>query len=203
MEFNQLRISHRVFEEIARNPRNWRNIVNQYSSFISMGYDGYTKLAIIKYHKTNSEIEAQNALSRYLSRFRNMDRISECEDVLTEYIQWHQLNNPIVIDIKRRINVDINYGNSIYGEITRVDFTPTGGYSGILLGNKADNWQSELRMPIIQFGLSQVYYRSVADFSVGVQNLDGSELETISFSSVDIKNALKKAESLSKNYLRG
>jgi len=167
-----------------------------------MGYDGYTKLAIIKYHKTNSEIEAQNALSRYLSRFKNIDRISECEDILTEYIQWHKLYNPIVIDIKRRISVSINYGNSIGGEVTRVDFTSAGGYLGVLLGNKSDNWQSELRMPLIQFGLSQAYNRSITDFSVGVQNLDGSELETISFSSTNIKNALKKAELLSKNYLR-
>lgn len=197
-----MKISHREFEECAQNPAEWLRArkISPSGSFIPMGYNGYTKLAILKYHKTNSEEEARRALSSYLARFRNIDRISECEDIFDLYIAWYRRTNPIVIETRRRIEININYGNFIGGEVTRVDLTPD-GYLGVLLGNISGEWRRELRMPLIQLGLSQIYGRKIADFSVGIQNLDGSGFEIVSFPESRVNAALRQARALSRKYL--
>ena len=141
---------------------------------------------------------ARQKLSKYLSRFRSIDRIQEAEDVLDSYISWYDQKRPIVVRTRARIILDIGHGNSLTGEVSRMDICRDSGYRGILLGPIPADWDSQLRMPLIQHGLSQIYQRDQSEIEIGVQELDGSGISTRSYDQNQIDRAFEQVVEISK-----
>ena len=195
-----MRISHRYLDACRRNPVAWtrRRLSSSTDEFIPIGYDGYTKLAIYAYHRTQDRAFARQQLSTYLSRFSSIDRIQEAEDVLDSYISWHDQERPIVVRTRFRIILDIDHGNFLTGEVSRIDICRDSGYRGILLGPIPLDWDSQLRMPLIQLGLSQMYQRDPSEIEIGVQELDGSSISTRNYSDSEIGGAFEQVVRISK-----
>lgn len=195
-----MKISHRYLDACSRNPAAWtrRRLSSSTDDFIPMGYAGYTKLAIYTYHRTQERTLAHEHLSKYLSRFSSIDRIQEAEDVLDSYISWYDQERPIVVRTRARIILDIGHGNSLTGEVSRMDVCRDSGYRGILLGPIPADWDSQLRMPLIQLGLSQIYQRDPSEIEIGVQELDGSGISTRSYDQTQIDRAFEQVVEISK-----
>jgi hypothetical protein len=195
-----MRISHRDLDACRRNPAAWtrRRLSSSTDDFIPMGYAGYTKLAIYAYHKTQDRTLARRKLSKYLNRFRSIDRIEEAEDVFDSYISWYDQERPIVVRTGARIILDIGHSNSLTGEVSRIDICRDYGYRGILLGSIPTDWDSQLRMPLIQLGLSQIYQRDPSEIEIGVQELDGFGISTRSYDQSQIDRAFEQVVEISK-----
>jgi hypothetical protein len=133
-------------------------------------------------------------LRRLLSRFRDLERMELCEDNLQSYIYWCQNEGVIVADCKVRIGLPLISAVVLCGEISRVDVeVQSGGYRAVLLGSFSDLWKRELRMPLIQRAVGQLFRRRERDISVGVQSLDGSGLFLHKYSRVAIDEAVRRA----------
>ena len=79
-----------------------------------------------------------------------------------------------------------------------MDICRDSGYRGILLGPIPADWDSQLRMPLIQYGLSQIYQRDQSEIEVGVQELDGSGISTRSYDQNQIDRAFEQVVEISK-----
>ena len=196
-----MRISHSELEACRTNPAEWAANKLRPRRFIRAGYNHVTRLAIYKYHQANDSTAAVLHLRSLLDRFNlsNIARGEDCERDLESYIDWAESGTLIVAARKVRVSLDIGTGWTLGGEISRVDLLPeTGGYRGILLHANTLGWQEQLRMPLLQRALGGTFRRNEAEFQIGVQSLDGRELETNIFSKVEIDRAETAARELAR-----
>lgn len=184
-----MRISHNTLDDCLRNPRQWFISTRSSSSHpYKMGYERVLRLSIYHCHK-NSADEARRYMSEKITRhnFRNAQRVSEIENGLESYIAWavsERLRNAGV-----QININLSLGFlELRGEISRIDVIDS-GYRAVLLGTRTENWQSQLRMPLIQSAVSLTYARPAQEVEVGFQELDGANLQTVSYGSRQLKAA--------------
>ena len=64
-----------------------------------------------------------------------------------------------------------------------------------------EDWQDDLRMPLLQLGLAHVTGRPVAEIVVGYQDLDGTGLETTAYSTSEIEDAKRCLLALAKRLM--
>ncbi len=184
-----LRISHAEIEACRSNVARWVAARLNQSAGPRAGYAGMTKLAIYKYHSTGDAEVARAHLRALLGRFGSEGKKLGAEAQLDAYIDWAERDGVIVADRKVRLEFDLGSGVLLGGEVSRVDVDITGGYSAVLLGTPAHAWRTELRMPLLQRAVARHFDRNEAEVAVGVQDLDGSGLQTVQFSRAEINAA--------------
>lgn len=163
------------------------------------GYDAATKLAIYKFHATASTPHAQRHLTHLLSRFglTNANLANRAMANLDSYIDWCILESPVVSNWKLRLAFDLGHNFELGGEISRIDVNiESHGYNGVLLGGRPTDWRRQLRFPLIQRALAEKLQRPEAEISVGFQNIDGTQLEIISFPRAALEEAEGRARGL-------
>lgn len=187
-----MKISHRQLAECQRNPAEWvSNEVSQNEKFYRIGYKRCLREEIYRFHRHRNVKAARQLLrARFLKhKLKNNSRIQETLTCLNAYINWFQNGGITIISSRVRLNFRIEDPELILGGIiSRVDMIPK-GYRAILLEEIPSQWKKELRMPIIQRGLARLYDRPEDEFMVGIQELDASDLEVISYSKTDIDHA--------------
>ena len=180
-----MRISHAELENCISNPHRW--IAQRIGPSVGgprTGYDGATKLAIYKFHATSRRLDAERHLDDLLVRLRltNAVHSERARNNLSSYIDWVIRESPAVSNWKLRLEFDLGAGWILGGEVSRVDIDlSSGGYHGILIGNRLDNWRRQVRLPLIQRALAARLQRPEAEIFIGFQNVDGSNLEVVSF----------------------
>jgi hypothetical protein len=188
-----MKISHVELEKCVLNPRSWvAQRISPPPGGPRTGYDGATKLAIYKFHGTASGSQAQHHLSQLLSRLRLTNTIltNRAMANLDSYIEWCVRHSPVVSGWKLRLDYDLGNNFALGGEISRIDVDiGSGGYRGVLLGNRPTDWRRQLRVPLIQRALAAKLQRPESEISVGFQNIDGTQLELISFPRVVLNEA--------------
>jgi hypothetical protein len=130
--------------------------------------------------------------------FTDPERIHQVQADLAAYIGWHHRSGVIVADTRIRLAYSVNGYLDMGGLVSRLDITRR-GYDGLLLGVASPTWRDELRMPLIQDAVAQRYARPVTDVSVGVQQLDGTNLATHTFSLPEIAAARDRFRQLGDN----
>jgi hypothetical protein len=156
-----------------------------------------TKLAIYKYHSTDDADAAREHLRNLLGRFGNTGKKLSAEYELDTYMAWAEREGLIVADRRVRISYDLGSGVLLGGEVSRVDVDVIGGgYRAILLGAHGPDWGTELRTALLQRAVAQHFNRDEAEVAVGVQDLDGSGLETLRFTLEEIDVADMQARAL-------
>lgn len=195
-----MKISHLELERCLLNPRSW--VAQKIASPLvgpRTGYDGVTKLAIYKFHATGSASQAQHHLTYLLPRYglKNTIFVNRAIAKLDSYIEWCVRESLIVSDWKLRLDFNLSHKFELGGEISRIDVdTGSGGYRGVLLGSRTTDWRQELRVPLIQRALASELKRPELEISVGFQNIDGTQLELVSFSRVVLDEAEERARRL-------
>lgn len=192
-----MRISHTELVDCQSNTSRWVTKKLYSNKGPRFGYAGATKLSIYRYHKTGSAEEARQHLETLLMRFNDISKKLDAEGKLDDYMAWCVQENVIVTNWRERISLDLGNGISLGGEVSRIDLDlNTGGYRAVLLGSSCETWQEELRMPLIQRAVAYLLQRSETEVSLGVQNLDGSELLTTTFNATEIDTAEITARAL-------
>src|SRR5208337_997217 len=74
------------------------------------------------------------------------------------------------------------------GEMHRLDVLPN-GYRALLLGQYPRDWETQMRMPLLQSAVARRYGRPIDHIAVGVQHLDGSGLTAKKYSQAEIAAA--------------
>lgn len=183
-----MRISHRELESCRSGPRQWvASRVNPQSGW-SFGYNQALLLAIHRFHKLGANAARQHLDNMLNEHFTDQSRIDAISHDLLAYIQWADQTNLIVADSKIRINLDVGGYLVLAGEVSRLDIT-NAGYRAVILGSKPPYWREHLRLPLIQRAIARNYGRPIGEIEVGMQNLDGTELETLSFTETEIGQA--------------
>lgn len=195
-----MKISHIELEKCLLNPRSWvTQKIAPPRGGPRTGYDGATKLAIYKFHATASASHAQRHLTHLLSGFglTNTSLANRARASLDSYIEWCILESPIVSNWKLRLAFNLGHNFELGGEISRIDVNiESRGYKGVLLGGRPADWRRQLRFPLIQRALAEKLQRPEAEISVGFQNIDGTQLDTISFSRAVLEEAEDRARRL-------
>lgn len=187
-----MRISHTQLESCLANPRAWyRSSIAAESHPYLMGYERVLRLSIFHFHHT-SDVAARDYLARMIRRhsLKNVGRISEIEIRLDRYIKWATKERLKVADTKVNIAYELGF-LELRGEIGRVDVTDS-GYRAVLLGKVPQDWEKQLRMPLLQVAVAQMYARPREKTEVGVQELDASNLAVRLYSDMEIQRTQRK-----------
>jgi hypothetical protein len=195
-----VRVSHTQLEAFRSNPKGWLAAA-QAKTRASFGFNSAVKFAIAHYHKSSSHKSAQDKLEDYLANFSDVGRKQWARDTLDNYVVWYLGTELFVADTMPRLSLDVAPELTISGELNRVDMEPiSGDYHAILLTPVSiPAWKDELRWPLLQVAVAERYQRNQENVSVGVQRLDGSGLEIVSYSTTAIKKAIGEAKSLAKH----
>jgi hypothetical protein len=195
-----MKIRHIELEKCLANPRSWlAQMISPPPGGPRTGYDGATKLAIYKFHVTDSASQAQHHLSQLLSRLRLTNTLLTDRAManLDSYIEWCVRHSPVVSGWRLRLDYDLGNNFELGGEISRIDVDiGSEGYRGVLLGNRPTDWRRQLRVPLIQRALAAELQRPESEISVGFQNIDGTQLELISFPRLVLDEAENRARRL-------
>ncbi|MHB1191950.1 MAG: hypothetical protein ACYC6F_02800 [Longimicrobiales bacterium] len=179
-----MRISHRQLEAAIKNPTEWKRQQAAAPGFFQLGYDEAVRLAILKFHKLNSESAAaahlESTLRRHSDKLKSKARRGGARDDLASYIAWAKQHDLDVVDARVNLSFPTPSGIELSGRITRVDVLSS-GYRGVLLGSFSDDWSKELRFPLLQAAIANHYSVPVDDTQVGVQGVDGSGLQCRSY----------------------
>lgn len=181
-----------MIESCLANPRQWYTALSSAASHpYKMSYSRALQLAILQYHRVSPRA-AQQYLDNLNKKhhFKDVRRVTKMESDLLSYIRWATSERVKMVDFK--VNISLPSGFlELRGEIGRVDVTAI-GYRAVLFGKPAANWQKQLRMPLIQVAIGQMYGRPTEDVAVGFQELDGSNLQTIIFSAAQTASAQRR-----------
>lgn len=187
-----MKISHLDLEVCAMNPQRWYLYAQKAGSHgYKMGYERVLRLAVYRYHKT-SAVEARDHLTRMITKhdLRNAARIRDVENGLESYVGWATSVHLTAADVQVRIVLSLGF-LELRGEIGRVDVTLT-GYRTVLFHKAPPDWQLQLRMPLLQAAIASMYARPIERIEVGFQELDGSNLQTTTYSQREIVAAKRK-----------
>ncbi len=199
-----MKVSHRELEACRAGPLAWVQArLSGGSTFSRFGYNQALLNAIRKYHKSGDDApSARRHLKELIDRnFKNESRIDETEDALQSYISWHEASGTVVADTNIRLSYGIGGYLELGGLITRLDVIPT-GYRAVLLGPLGAQWKSQLRMPLIQDAIAIKYGRPVSTVSVGIQDLDGGNLQQTTYTVDEIQRARADFRRLGKTIAR-
>ena len=193
-----MRIRHGEIAELARDPIRWAATRSGGGGPRRMSYARALILAIQKFHKTDSADAARRHLDGLIARaaLKNSLRIDDALSSLDAYLEWCRGSGLVVADAGARLGLSIG-PFIVSGQINRVDVV-SNGLRGVLLGTAAPEWQEELRMPIIQRGLAELYGRALEELVVGVQRPDGSDLAEAQYSRSEVDQASASLENLVK-----
>ncbi len=197
-----MRISHTQLESCLASPSTWyRAYLAAESHPYPMGYERALRLSIFHFHKTSAPV-ARDYMAQMVRKhnLKNIGRISEIETSLDRYVQWALDQRLKVADTKVNIAHQLGF-LELRGEIGRVDLTAT-GYRAVLLGKAPPDWDSQLRMPLIQVAVAAMYGRPEEMTEVGFQEMDASHLVTRLYTDRQIQQAQDKFVALGRTVRR-
>jgi hypothetical protein len=198
-----MKISHTQLETCLKGPRAWLQAkLAAPSQYFSIGYNRALLFGIYNFHKTKQATIARQYLSDLIQSrgFKDLARIEEIELAFESYVHWCEAENVAVADSRVLVRLDSGY-LSLVGEVSRVDVAPD-SYRAVLLGPFQPNWRNELRMPLLQKAIGEKFSRPISEVSVGVQQLDGSDLQVHSYSRARLAKAEMGFKKLSHKLLR-
>lgn len=188
-----MRISHTELEGCRKTPKEWcDDKKSKGRGIILPGYDGLLRRGLFFYHKTLDMAAARDHLLRLYKnnekRLTNADRVHNSIDTFASYVKWIEQSGTIAIGYPVRIELPCESSLVLAGEVHRVDILDH-GYRAVLLGD-FPGWESQLRFPLIQRAIALVYGRPENEILVGVQHLDGTNLQTVHFGKMQLDDSI-------------
>ena len=196
-----MKISHGSLETVRKNPRGF---AKQPPHSIFGGPSAYRlwQLATRKVHTSSLE-DAKKHLEKIFWKNltknpRNTRKLIELMTSLKEYSsQFNHLNHQ-AIKLGDKFSIEILQGLFFGGEIPRVDLKPKSGYSIVLFNKEAQNWQDELRMPLIQEAYAKKLGAPLKEIEVGVYCLKTNKHEFRTYSAREVKKSMEEMHDLAK-----
>lgn len=183
-------------EAIRRDPRAYRRTMDQGGTggFGPTIVGALFDAAMLFDASRSNENEVESYLDDRLARFKSVKKKAEALDGLRWYVTETQtLGWP---RIQARLPVRIpqlgTQGDEIVcsGRVARVDLVPTGGYAAWLFtGSDGIGWDAELRMPLIQATLAQMFSVPADSVRIGLYAFGSHTVASHSFPDAAIGEA--------------
>lgn len=190
------RLPLRELEEALRNPVEYRKkTIEGHGIGPPMRPTFFSALrdAVFRYHRSGNKEKALEYLIERISAFKSD---SKKQDVIAQfawYIESFAKSGFVCVGTKVKINIAANDTLDLFGEVSRVDMNLSRGYAAWLLQNKKPgNWIGELRMPIIQKAVANIYGVTAQFVTMGVYFFNEMEVEQYCFSDGEITEALTR-----------
>lgn len=198
-----MKIPHRDLEEARQNPGAYvRKVFRggrqpfRYSLFRAW------QLTIFRYHQSRDLVAAKSDLEDRFKKFLSgRKHFDDYYEDLQNYVRDFERLKHVVVDTAARVTMNLGPDVQMIGEISRIDVSPDGGYSAVLIANSEQmNWQEQLRMPLLQKNFAETFSVSPERMKVGIYTIDGKH-EFVSYSPSDIADAEKEARSIARRLL--
>ena len=200
-----MRITHKQLETCRKDPIGWvaDNISSQGSSIFLRNFDQCLEQAVFQFHKTRqadlSKVYLENRMKS--AKFSDVEIFEDTRMKLNSYIAWFVNSGVTVAGGRFLLSMDLGSDITLGGFIGRIDLTQN-GYRAILLENIMPAWDEDLRMPLIQIGIAKAFGRPINEVSVGIQELDASNLVVCCFKPEELATASHVAQYLSNQISR-
>lgn len=196
-----MRVPHRDLERFRRDPRAWvaRKLKAPPFGGIRIRNEAALRMAVHWLHKGHSLEEAERKLEYYARKDPNLEGRIDVMRRLSAYAQWYQGSGRHASTIRLPIPVWAEGPIALGGYLDRVDLVlhHQQRMQGIFLGRHADRWRAELRMPLTQHALADFHGWPLEEVAVGVQLIDGSDVEVQHYSAAEVREALDEFRELS------
>jgi len=193
-----MKIKHSDLEKFKINPKAF---INPVKDEIKMRYSYATALnnAIYHLHKNGRNIlDAHEYLQATCDRnFTNEVKIGKVHDDLDKYYRSFMSLNSNTICTQHRMNYNIFDDLIIAGEISRIDTNPfSTNYIAYLFMKNTPNWNSQFRMPILQYCLSKELGCHIEEIEIGIYDLANYNHKSICFSDDIVESTLDEMKYL-------
>lgn len=198
------KISLTELEEVRRDPVAYKRKQETGSGFRGGKSIFQTlKRAIYEYHKETNALAGMNYLEDGLESFKDRSKCEKAVEDLQWYITEYQKLGWATALRKHIITIPLStqYEDSlkITGEINRIDFHPNGSYAAwLFIKGSGENWQNELRMPVIQNAVGVELGAPPAMVHIGVYCFEDRIVRLHNFSNSEIRRAHFELEDLFK-----
>lgn len=191
-----MKIGFKALEKIRRNPKS----INDKGIAFFGGRSKFVRWqdSIGRFHLSGENLnEAERYLESSFSRLAdnslNKRDLKKYLDHLYNYdIDYKKINSQ-KIQFRTAFNFDLILNHTIGGQISRVDInTIEDGYSIYFFEKENDNWENELRFPLLQDFIANYFGCDNQDVNVGVYELINDRHSSTKFSKSEIEEA--KAE---------
>lgn len=177
----------------------------------SVGYKSkYLTLqrAVYRFHRSNNDLTAaQEYLEQsYLKQFKRPEELATYAEKLERYTEGFKSLGSTVIRVRDRLVVPLpqklaDAGFRVSGEIPRIDLTGE-GYTAWLFAKKTEQWEAELRLPIIQAAYARELGVGEDEVKVGVYDFSKEEHKLFDFSARELRTAQNELHKLIELMLR-
>lgn len=190
-----MKIGFKQLERLRMNPKS----VNDKNAF----FGGRSKFmrwqdAIARFHSKGDNItEAQKYLEATFARLAdnslNKRDLKKYMEHLSEYEVDYKALKSQKIEYRMSFSFDIPLGHVLGGQISRVDInTNSDGYSIYSFEKDIDDWEDELRFPLLQSFVADFFGCFSKEVNVGIYHLNDGKHYSKSFPSSKIKEAQKE-----------
>jgi hypothetical protein len=185
-----MKISHKDLEACRLSPKSWVEAQRSSGGARRLSYGRALGLAICEFHKTNSIGAASAKIDKYVAKnFTNQKRITKLYQNLDEYAKWFAGSGIISADSNVLLAFPGDQNWQLGGYISRIDSLAS-GYRAVLFEGITSDWKDQLRMPLIQTAVAQLYGRPASEVRVGIQEIDGNALADIRYQKAERDSAL-------------
>ncbi len=177
-----MKISHKDLEACRLSPKSWVEAQGLNGGGRRLGYGRALALAIMEFHKTNSVASASAKIDQYVAKnFTNEKRIANLYQNLDDYATWFDGSAVISADSNVLLAFPVDQNWQLGGYVARIDSLAS-RYRAILFEGIAAGWKDQLRMPLIQIAIAQLYGRPANEVRVGLQEIDGNVIADTRYS---------------------
>jgi hypothetical protein len=150
--------------------------------------------ALKRVHSESVDAAAEYLRETVLSNFkvndRNERRLDELVEALYQYATAFASLGNVVVEVLKPMSLVISPKLTIAGEITRLDLVPARGYAAFLLSrDQGEDWQRQMRFPLIQAHFAEKLNCAVTDVAVGIYSVPEATHELHRFSASRISAA--------------
>jgi hypothetical protein len=133
--------------------------------------------AIMRWHKFNDLEDSTSYLRTALDKFafirRNEHELVKFMLAFDAYIEKHISEQYVFMESRKRISIPIQPDLYVTGQVPIVNMNISGGYAIYFFSRNKDEWQDELRFPIMQhYFAKNVYGCDTSQIDVGIYSFN-------------------------------
>ena len=204
-----VKLSLKELDEAFSNPTEYREKLAKRRAeppFYPPSYFLQLTYAIFKFHdEDNDPVEGEIYLNEKLSnpKLTNESRKKAIREQYVWYVKdfmskgiWH---SDVRYNISFKPNEYLSLDLTLSGQIGRLDLNPNGYSVWMFRSKDPKDWIKEIRMPLIQDGLSKILNVSLNEVTIGIYSFEEKYIEEHNFSIKDVQiSKMKLAELLDK-----
>ena len=193
-------------EEVRRNPVRYAQMEAEGTAKKGGGLHGIfacVKTAICHVHKGKFDVNAglKDLQKQFLNRFEeNTRNKTKQNDLMEKYVKYHKDFERMkmeFVDGMHFLNWNIHPSVMLTGQTPWIFQNDTGFFAYFLTETYIDNWQSELRFPILQQHLAKVYLDcDPSNLKIGIYSFKKGAFEFMSYNKKHLKTSLTETNVL-------